>query len=104
MRVISREPGSFIHEPPTSVCKRGTNLSIMHAYQDLCMQLCILSSLFHFKVFYLKIMLNPCVLVSVHTSLLTFLNLPPAKSRIVVVFYVVASRMITNLVEIMYNI
>jgi hypothetical protein len=86
MRLISREPTSFIHE-------------------DLCMQLCILSSLFYFQVFLLKNLVEPrCPSHSVQISFLTFFNLPHAKSRFVVVVYVVASRMITNLVEIMYNI
>jgi hypothetical protein len=58
---------------------------------------------FIFK-FLLKNLVEPrCPSHSVHTPLLTFLNLPPVKSRIVVVVYVVAGRMITNLVEIKYN-
>jgi hypothetical protein len=68
------------------------------------MQLCLLSSLFYFQLFLLKNLVEPrCPSHSVHTSLLTFFNLPPVKSRIVVVVYVVAGRMITNLVEIKYN-
>jgi hypothetical protein len=81
-----------------------TYQSRIHAYQDLCMQLCILSSLFYLQVFLLKNLVEPrCPSRSVHTSLLTFFNLPPANSRIVVIVYVVAGRMITNLVEIKYN-
>jgi hypothetical protein len=81
-----------------------TYQSCMHAYQDLCMQLCILSSLFYFQVFLLKNLVEPrCPSHSVHIPLSTLFNLPLAKSRIVVVVYVVAGLMITNLVEIMYN-
>jgi hypothetical protein len=81
-----------------------TYQSCMHAYQDLCMQLCILSSLFYFQVFLLTNVVEPrCPSHSVHTSLLTLFNLPPAKSRIVVVVYIMAGRMITNLVEILYT-
>jgi hypothetical protein len=63
------------------------------------------TSLVYFQVFLLKNLVEPrCPSHSVHTSLLTFFNLPPVKFRIAVIVYVVASCMITNLVEIMYNI